>query len=86
MSKYQLPDGNIILADADFVAAHHPGAVKILDSQQNQRILEIKTRLTEIDTLGDSQRARREALLGNTIWLASLDAEATTLRAELAVL
>ena len=27
MTKYQLPDGNIVIADADFIAAHHPGAV-----------------------------------------------------------
>lgn len=52
----------------------------------NPRKAEILTRLAEIDALGDSPRARREALLGNTTWLASLDAEAATLRAELAVL
>ena len=27
MTRYQLPDGNIVIADADFIAAHHPGAV-----------------------------------------------------------
>lgn len=47
---------------------------------------EIISRLATIDALGDSPRARREALLGNTTWLASLDAEAAALRAELATL
>lgn len=50
------------------------------------RIAEIKARLVEIDALGDSPRARRELSLGNTAWVAALDAEAATLRAELAVL
>lgn len=27
MTQYQLPDGNIVIADSDFIAAHHPGAV-----------------------------------------------------------
>ena len=27
MTRYQLPDGNIVIADSDFIAAHHPGAV-----------------------------------------------------------
>lgn len=52
--------------------------------QANNRRPEIISRLAEIDRLGDSPRARREALLGNTTWLASLDSEAATLRAELA--
>lgn len=31
MRKYLLPDGNIILADAAFVSAHHPGAVEVVE-------------------------------------------------------
>lgn len=49
----------------------------------NTRKEQIYKRLIEIDREGDSPRARREALLGNTTWLASLDAEAIKLRQEL---
>lgn len=42
--------------------------------------------LAEIDKKSDSPRARREALLGNTTWLATLDAQAAALRAQLSAL
>ena len=29
MARYQLPDGNVIVADAEFVAAHYPDAVLV---------------------------------------------------------
>lgn len=32
-NRYQLTDGNIILADADFIAAHHPGALRLPNEQ-----------------------------------------------------
>jgi len=47
---------------------------------------DILTRLSEIDRLSDSPRARREAMLGDTVWLKSLNDEAALLRAELATL
>ncbi len=34
MTRYQLPDGNIVIADSDFIAAHHPGAVSLPDPAQ----------------------------------------------------
>lgn len=50
------------------------------------RKIEIQKLLQEIDAKSDSPRARREALLGNNAWLTSLDAQATSLRSELATL
>ncbi|OGT54236.1 MAG: hypothetical protein A3E01_00165 [Gammaproteobacteria bacterium RIFCSPHIGHO2_12_FULL_63_22] len=47
---------------------------------------EIISALAEIDQKSDSPRARREAALGNTTWLASLNTQALALRAELAAL
>lgn len=42
--------------------------------------------LAEIDQKSDSPRARREAALGNTAWISSLNNQAIALRAELAAL
>lgn len=42
-----------------------------------------KERLAEIDRLSDSPRARREAMLGDTSWMKSLNAEAAKLRSQL---
>lgn len=36
MSKYQLPDGNTILSDADYIATHHPDAVLVQDVVQTE--------------------------------------------------
>lgn len=33
MTRYQLPDGNIVIADADFIVAHHPGAWRVVEEQ-----------------------------------------------------
>ncbi len=35
MTRYQLPDGNIVIADADFIAAHHPGAWRVAAVQDS---------------------------------------------------
>lgn len=43
----------------------------------------ISALLAEIDVKADTPRARREATLGNTSWLASLDKQASDLRKQL---
>lgn len=43
----------------------------------------IISQLAEIDKQSDSLRAKREAALGNTSWLAELDARAAALRAQM---
>jgi hypothetical protein len=58
----------------------------VISTPENPRIAEIKAELAAIDAKSDSPRARREALLGNTAWLSSLDTQAAALRAELATL
>lgn len=47
---------------------------------------EILLELARIDAATDTPRSRREALLGNVMWLQQQDAMAATLRAELAAL
>lgn len=47
MPRYQLPDGSHIIADADFIAAHHPQAVLIEEPAEP----EIKTPLTKSEVL-----------------------------------
>lgn len=46
----------------------------------------IFAQLAEIDAQSESPRAKREAALGNVAWLASLDAQAAALRAQLKAL
>ena len=46
----------------------------------------ILAQLAEIDAQSESPRANREAALGNVTWLASLDAQAAALRAQLKAL
>lgn len=43
----------------------------------------LQAQLSAIDAKSDTPRARREALLGNTTWLALLDAQASALRTQL---
>ena len=46
----------------------------------------ILAQLANIDVQSESPRAKREAALGNVTWLASLDAQAAALRAQLKAL
>lgn len=55
-----------------------------IPTEAEQAKLDIVRKLARLDQLSDSPRARREALLGNTAWLQSLDTQAAALRAELA--
>lgn len=67
MTKYQLPDGNIIVADADFIAAHHLGAVVAPDLVPDPPA-PVFTRLTKLGF-----RSRFTAAEKTAIELASLD-------------
>ena len=65
MTRYQLPDGNLVIADADFIAAHHPGAVPDLVPDPPAPVF---TRLTKLGF-----RSRFTAAEKTAIELASLD-------------
>lgn len=86
---------NIVVADEPLSDNWHPGnhgIGSLFDGvgftrapvRELTRLEQMYSRLVEIDRLGESPRARREAGLGNTAWLAALDAEAVQLRAVLA--
>lgn len=89
MANYKLSGGNVICADQAFIDEHHPDAVLLPTPVINNadiRKQDILARLSEIDRLSDTPRARREALLSNTAWLSSLDTEAAALRVEFSTL
>jgi len=89
MMKYRLEDGNIILADQDFIDAHHPGAVLLPDGPLPAQRAAILSQLAEIDAATDKPRTRRELLLNNAAtkaWLTAQDAAAVALRADLTAL
>ncbi len=65
MTRYQLPDGNLVIADADFIAAHHPGAVPDLVPDPPAPVF---TRLTKLGF-----RSRFTAPEKTAIEIASLD-------------
>jgi len=65
MTRYQLPDGNIIVADAGFVAAHHPGATALPDQPAQAQTF---TKLTKLGFRSRFTQAEKTA-----IELASLD-------------
>lgn len=67
----------------DFAAIIASEQAQIAASLAAQQKAAILARLAEIDALGDTPRARREALIGAVTWLEKLNAEAATLRAEL---
>ena len=67
MTRYQLPDGNLVIADADFIAAHHPGAVVAPDLVPDPPA-PVFTRLTKLGF-----RSRFTAAEKTAIELASLD-------------
>ena len=67
MTRYQLPDGNIVIADADFIAAHHPGAVVAPDLVPDPPA-PVFARLTKLGFRGRFTQAEKTA-----IELASLD-------------
>ena len=67
MTRYQLPDGNIVIADSDFIAAHHPGAVVAPDLVPDPPA-PVFTRLTKLGF-----RIRFTAAEKTAIELASLD-------------
>ncbi len=67
MTRYQLPDGSIVIADADFIAAHHPGAVVAPDLVPDPPA-PVFTRLTKLGF-----RSRFTAAEKTAIELASLD-------------
>ena len=71
MTRYQLPDGNIVIADADFIAAHHPGAVPDLVPDPPAPVF---TRLTKLGFRARFAQAEKTA-----IELASLDDPSATL-------
>ena len=65
MTRYQLPDGNIIVADEAFIAAHHPGATALPDQPAQAQTF---TKLTKFGFRGRFTQAEKTA-----IELASLD-------------
>lgn len=67
MTRYQLPDGNIVIADADFIAAHHPGAVVAPDLVPDPPA-PVFARLTKLGFRGRFSQAEKTA-----IELASID-------------
>lgn len=71
MTKYQLPDGNIIVADAGFVAAHHPGATALPDQPAQAQTF---TKLTKFGFRGRFTQAEKTA-----IEIASLDGPVATM-------
>lgn len=70
MTKYQLPDGNIVIADADFIAAHHPGALAL----QEASTAPVFARLTKLGFRSRFTQAEKTA-----IEIASLDDPAAAL-------
>jgi len=79
--------GAVIAADDTAIGDFYDGSIfsrPVIPAVPTSRPDQIAGRLAEIDMLGSTPRAKREALLGNTQWLAQLDAEAATLRSELA--
>ncbi len=73
MTRYQLPDGNIVIADSDFIAAHHPGAVVAPDLVPDPPA-PVFARLTKLGFRGRLSQAEKTA-----IELASLDDPSATL-------
>jgi hypothetical protein len=73
---------------ANFVGTHWvlmPYTAPIIDTRPQQRAA-IQAQLDANDRLTDTPRARREAALGITTYLASIDAKQVALRTELAAL
>jgi len=82
MGIYRLPDGNTIVAEQDFIDEVYPGATRLPDPLPDPKAA-ILAQLVEIDNQSNTPRARREAMLGNVTYLASLDKKAVTLRSQL---
>ena len=72
MSKYQLTDGNVIVADQAFVDAHYPGATLLPDTDAPAATLD--TRITRMAFRSRFTTAEKVALE-----LAALDDPAATL-------
>lgn len=76
--RYQLSDGNVIIADADFIAAHHPGAVllPVVVSPPAQprplSVLAFRSRFTDGEKIAIYTAA--ESSLGVRVWLDDLAA------------
>ena len=56
--RYKLKDGNVILADADFIAAHHPDAVL----QEDDALPEIKQPISVLDFRNRFTQAEKIAI------------------------
>ena len=61
MTRYQLPDGNIVIADSDFIAAHHPGAVVAPDLVPDPPA-PVFARLTKLGFRGRFTQAEKTAI------------------------
>lgn len=76
-NRYQLTDGNIILADADFIAAHHPGALRLPNEQMLApprlvTVLAFRSRFTDAEKIAIYTAA--EASIPIRVWLDDLNA------------
>lgn len=76
-SRYQLTDGNIIIADADFIATNFPGATLLPDIPQPVKprplsILAFRSRFTDAEKIAIYTAA--ETNLPVRIWLDDLSA------------
>ena len=87
MATYKINStGNVIIADEAFVEANYPNDYTLIPELPPDPKIAIFAQLAEIDAQSESPRAKREAALGNVAWLASLDAQAAALRAQLKAL
>ena len=76
----------LALAAQSAISAAEAEAARQAERKKEAHRTEVLARLAEIDRLSSSPRAQREALLGDLVWLTSLNTEAVALRAELTAL
>ena len=74
--RYKLKDGNVILADADFIAAHHPDAVLQEDDEpapeikQPISVLDFRNRFTQSEKIAIYTAAKQVVAI--QVWIDDL--------------
>lgn len=80
MSRYQLSNGNRIVASADFIAAHYPDAVPLPDDPDIAESDQAMAELAALDAKTGMSRMMRETLIaiaGNAAPKSLKDVEAS---------
>jgi hypothetical protein len=73
--RYKLKDGNVILADADFIAAHHPDAELLEDVvepeiKQPISVLDFRNRFTQAEKIAIYTAAKQVVAI--QVWIDDL--------------